>query len=71
MENHHQHCLTTYNGPCNCEDLESVVVCSDCHFEVQELSLGDEGLSVCTGCCNIEQATELWTLEKFEKEGCV
>lgn len=67
--NHHKHCLTNHNGPCNCDELEIVRVCCDCHAEVSERFSGDEGWSVCTGCGNIEQGTEEWSVRRFEEEG--
>jgi len=67
--NHHKNCLSNHNGPCNCADLEEVRVCCDCHAEVKEVFRGDEGWSVCGGCGNIEQATEEWSVRRFEEEG--
>ena len=48
---------------------ETIRVCADCFSEVHEHHAGDEGWSICSGCGNVEQETEEWTLEKFEKEG--
>lgn len=68
---HHKNCITAHNGPCNCADLETIRVCTDCHAMVEEKFAGDEGLTVCTGCGNIEQGTEEWSSERFEEEGYI
>ena len=71
--NHHKNCLsiTVNSGPCNCADLETVTVCSDCYARVSEIGPSCDAISACSGCGNIEQDTEEWSQERFEEEGYV
>lgn len=68
-EDHNNNCVSKRNGPCNCADLEMVRVCTDCHAAVEEKWAGDEGVTVCGGCGNVEQGVEEWTLAEFERDG--
>jgi len=46
---------------------EEINVCLDCGFEVEERGFGNEGLSVCSGCGNIEGDSEYITIEEYER----
>ena len=37
--------------------ITEIIKCSDCHEEVNEVSWGNEGASLCSGCRNIEGST--------------
>lgn len=69
MNEHHLNCISKYRGACNCIDLETVTVCTDCHGEVQQQGPICDTLSVCQACGNIEQGTEEWSLDRFDEEG--
>ena len=50
------------------QDDDYIEVCKDCGEEVEEIGFGgNDGVTSCTGCGNIEQATEEITLDEYER----